>query len=145
MIYIANTIFDMYSYTHYLRPADAQLARNVWDLIQQNNDPTNAQFHFTVRCSGGGAECPTGRYVLISLFPLHTCPSQYNHPIQHFFPPPPPPPPPLSLPTSPLYHSIPFILPSNFLISLSLLLHTTIPPTLNFFLSFHLHSSSFSY
>lgn len=78
----------MYSYTHYLRPGDAQLAKNVWDLIQQNNDPTNAQFHFTVRCSGGGAECPTGRYVLISLFPLHPCPSQYNHPIQHFFPPP---------------------------------------------------------
>lgn len=99
MIYIANIMFDMYSYTHYLRPADAQLAKNVWDLIQQNNDPTNAQFHFTVRCSGGGAECPKGRYVLISLFPLHPCPSQYNHPIQHFFPP----------------------------LSLSLLLHSTTP------------------
>lgn len=69
VIYIANLVFDMCSYTHYLRPEDSQLAENVWDLVQQNNDPTNAPYHFSVRCSGGGAECPTGRYVLISLFP----------------------------------------------------------------------------
>lgn len=34
---------------------------------------------------------------------------------------------------SPLYHQIPFIQPSNFFISLSLHLHTTISPTLSFF------------
>lgn len=66
LIYIAN-IGLMCRYTHYLRREDEQLAKNVWDLVQQNNDPTNAPYHFTVRCSPGGAECPAGRYVLTSL------------------------------------------------------------------------------
>lgn len=56
-----------------MRPEDKKLAKNVWDLVQQNNDPSNAPYHFTVRCSPGGAECPAGRYLLTSLsfqFPL---------------------------------------------------------------------------
>ena len=71
-IYLSR--FNICRYKHYLRPEDEQLAKNIWDLIQQNNDPTNAQYHFTVRCSAGGAECPAGRYVLIFplLFPFYS-------------------------------------------------------------------------
>ena len=47
-------------YTHYLRPEDETQAKGLWDTIQLNNDPTNAKFHFTVRCSAGGDECPDG-------------------------------------------------------------------------------------
>lgn len=100
----------MHRYQHYLRPEDEQLAKNVWDLVQQNNDPTNAPYHFTVRCSGGGAECPSGRYVLISLFSLNPKP-HYIHldtiiPPGNSFP---------HHPSSPHYHySLPVILFSPF-------------------------------
>lgn len=77
----------MRRYTHYLRPEDEKLAKAVWDLVQQNNDPTNAPYHFTVRCSPGGAECPTGRYGLTSLSPFsHLNPRRYYHPSQHNHP-----------------------------------------------------------
>lgn len=64
LIYILTLYYIyIYRYKHYLRPEDERLAKNIWDLIQQNNDPTNAPYHFTVRCSAGGEECPDGRYV----------------------------------------------------------------------------------
>lgn len=81
LIYIAN-IGLICRYTHYLRREDEQLAKNVWDLVQQNNDPTNAPYHFTVRCSPGGAECPAGRYVLTSLS-LFSHSNRHNTIIHH--------------------------------------------------------------
>lgn len=83
LIYIAN-IGLICRYTHYLRREDEQLAKNVWDLVQQNNDPTNAPYHFTVRCSPGGAECPAGRYVLTSLSILPFQSTQYYHSSQYY-------------------------------------------------------------
>lgn len=57
----------MFRYTHYLRPVDERLARSVWNFVQRNNNPNNPPYHFTVRCSPRGKECPTGRYLLNSL------------------------------------------------------------------------------
>lgn len=75
--------FYVYRYKHYLRPEDEKLAKKVWDLVQKNN-ATTALYHFTVRCSAGGADCPSGRYVLISLVPSIFRPyynSSYHPPI----------------------------------------------------------------
>ena len=39
-----------HSFTHYLRPEDADPAIKMWDLIRQNNAASDALFHFRVKC-----------------------------------------------------------------------------------------------